>query len=357
MVIDYIELNDPPVATNESTHADWISSIDNNLLEFNRKLSGINYPGSIVPFGSYDNQVCIYFVGDEGRENPSIKIGSHEQPVLAISSFMRSDKSVEIASGSQDGQVFLWDFDLKEKANLKFKLEGHTGAVEDVSFSPSGDLIASCGWDEKIIIWNFDEDNIVDHHEVDNKKRLKKDTKANTTQIVKPLNMMEGHIQCISSLKWASEDEIITAGWDHSVRTWDVDSGVNTNQISGNKVILSLDYSSQNNLIVTGHADKTVRLWDHRIKSSEDSNLISTMLSSHTNWVSTVKWHPTNSNLLISGSYDTNIKVWDIRAKTPLHTLNNQHKDKVFALSWLNENSFVSGGADQNLRFYSFPTE
>lgn len=314
-------------------------------------MSNLSFNTNIIPFGTYDHQVCVYRLGNE--EGSSITIGTHDQPVLTVSSYMKTDSSMEIASGAQDGTINIWEYDLDSKAFLKYKLlDGHGSAVECVSYSPSGDLMASCGWDEKIVVWSFDEDNLVEQHQTSGNKKRKTSEQC---QYIKPRTFMEGHMQCVSSLHWISEDEIASASWDHSVRLWDVDSGICTHQMNGNKVILALDYSKENNLIVTGHADKTVRLWDPRVKANEENSLINTTLSSHSNWVSAVKWHPSDSNLLISGSYDSNIKVWDIRAKTPLHTLSNQHTDKVFALSWLSENSFVSGGADNNLRFYTFP--
>lgn len=311
--------------------------------------------GHIIPYGSYDNQVCLFYTGNEDKK--SITIGTHEQPVLAVSSFCREEKIVDILSASQDNSVFLWKLNLEDNsASLRMKLNGHDGAVEDVSYSPSGNLAASCGWDQKILIWTFTDESFLEQYTTINNKRKKKDLSSNETQIMNPRSSMEGHMQAISSLKWISEEQLLTGSWDHSLRFWDVDSGVCTNQLHGNKVILSVDYSNQNNMIVTGHADKSVRLWDPRVKSTVENNNINTSLQSHKNWVSCVKWHPTNSNLFISGSYDTNVKIWDIRAKTPLYSLNSQHKDKIFTISWLTDNNFVTGGADQNLLFYTFPS-
>jgi ribosome biogenesis protein YTM1 len=85
-----------------------------------------------------------------------------------------------------------------------------------------------------------------------------------------------------------------------------------------------------------------------------ESNSISSQYTSHTGWVSAVRWHPTNSQLLLSASYDNSLKLWDIRSKSPLHTLPNQHSDKIMCLEWVDDYTFVSGGADSTLKFYTF---
>lgn len=45
-----------------------------------------------------------------------------------------------------------------------------------------------------------------------------------------PLVTLSGHTQPVTTIVWPSnqEDGVITAGWDHCIRLWDVASGVNT---------------------------------------------------------------------------------------------------------------------------------
>ncbi len=76
------------------------------------------------------------------------------------------------------------------------------------------------------------------------------------------------------------------------------------------------------------------------------------LYSSHTDWISSVAWHPTSEHHVVSASYDTTLKLWDIRASIPLHTLEG-HTEKVLCVAWSGPNAMVSGGADCLLQTYS----
>jgi len=54
-----------------------------------------------------------------------------------------------IAAGSGDRSVVIWD---ANSGRIDYKLPGHTGSVNDVSFSPIEPIIASASTDRKIIL-------------------------------------------------------------------------------------------------------------------------------------------------------------------------------------------------------------
>ncbi|KAF2746891.1 WD40 repeat-like protein [Sporormia fimetaria CBS 119925] len=59
-------------------------------------------------------------------------------------------KHAFVASGSEDGSVFLWDVSSK---NVLQRLEAHTGAVLSVDTHPSEPLIVSAGMDKTVRVW------------------------------------------------------------------------------------------------------------------------------------------------------------------------------------------------------------
>jgi len=56
-----------------------------------------------------------------------------------------------LASASWDGTVRLWNPTTGQEVQ---KLEGHTDSVRAVAFSPDGSLLASASWDETVRLWN-----------------------------------------------------------------------------------------------------------------------------------------------------------------------------------------------------------
>ncbi len=126
-----------------------------------------------------------------------------------------------------------------------------------------------------------------------------------------PIITLSGHTENISSCKWIDDKTACTAGWDHSIKLWDVFIGQETQTLKSlNKIFLSIDYSQVNQLICAGLNDSVIRIYDPR---SNEGNLVKISLTSHTGWVSAVHWSKTNENLLVSGSYDNLAKLWDIR--------------------------------------------
>lgn len=62
------------------------------------------------------------------------------------------------------------------------------------------------------------------------------------------------------------------------------------------------------NLLASGSADKTIKLWDLNTCTCAKS------YTSHTDKVSSIDWHKTTSEVLLSGSYDRTIVAADMRA-------------------------------------------
>ena len=71
---------------------------------------------------------------------------------------------------------------------------------------------------------------------------------------------------------------------------------------------MCVDYSPfEENLMITGSADKTIAVWDTR---NTKTKLFS--LRAHTNDVNQVKFSKKTSNILASSSLDRRILIWDL---------------------------------------------
>lgn len=168
-----------------------------------------------------------------------------------------------------------------------------------------------------------------------------------------PLAALEGHSQCVAAVAWAAEGAVVSGAWDHSVRRFDVPSGINTDSYNGSKVVLALAVAPDTGgrLVALGGSDAAVRLWDVRVAGAAQDLGVSGF-GGHGGWVSALAWRPECGHHFASASYDGAVKLWDVRAGVPLATL-REHADKALALAWWDAQRLASGGADCQLRVYA----
>ena len=91
----------------------------------------------------------------------------------------------------------------------------------------------------------------------------------------------------VAELKF-DQDHIFTASFDTTAACWDFHTGELCNRYSGHvAAVFSVDYSRQLDLVITGSADSTVKIW---VLSS--GQLIHTMPHHRSNWIMQVKRSP-----------------------------------------------------------------
>jgi WD40 repeat protein/DNA-binding SARP family transcriptional activator len=76
-----------------------------------------------------------------------------------------SPDGTQLATASADGTIRLWDPDTGEQLLV---LEGHIGLVSDVSFNPNGTQLASASADGTVRVWALDTDDLIEvaDHEI-----------------------------------------------------------------------------------------------------------------------------------------------------------------------------------------------
>lgn len=90
---------------------------------------------------------------------------------IAFSPQLNTNGSHLLASGGWDRRIVLWEVNKTNSGDISLKalpprLAGHTSAITDLAFSPDGATLASCGFDKSIRLWEL---NLIFHENADNK--------------------------------------------------------------------------------------------------------------------------------------------------------------------------------------------
>eukprot|EP01017_Pseudomicrothorax_dubius_P035253 TRINITY_DN4910_c0_g1_i2.p1 TRINITY_DN4910_c0_g1~~TRINITY_DN4910_c0_g1_i2.p1 ORF type:complete len:493 (+),score=123.99 TRINITY_DN4910_c0_g1_i2:99-1481(+) len=230
--------------------------------------------------------------------------------------------------------------------------EGHRCTVESVDVNPlDGHLFCSGGFDGSLLIWKLDSDALsIGNPQGAGKKsdrNPRKKVKLSLNELRPAQELRSVHTECLSQLIWRDQKTIITGSHDHTVKFFDADKLAESQTIKcGDNIVSAL--AATNQMLLTGHEDAYIRLWDERAGMRQ----VSRLFKSHSLWVSSLEFHPVNEFVFISGSYDKGVKVWDIRSDFPLMTVKT-HLDKVFSARWNGTDHLVSGGSDSLVAIHS----
>ncbi|KAI8059569.1 WD40-repeat-containing domain protein [Gongronella butleri] len=330
ITIEYVESMLPPRMMTAYQHDDWISSV-----------KGF---GSFFLTGSYDNMVRLWNSSGECIHT----LAGHKEAVKAVALGGNQDGSLTVVSAGLDRSALVWHIN-DQGASLQYECAGHTKPIEGLAINASLSQFATASADATIKVWTnappTEDDNSLDTAHAKKKKRTEKERPTKTVATA-----LEGHVGAVTSIVYDDVDEnmLYSGGWDHSIRSWDIEQQVNITTKNCEKVVLAVDYSQHSRLVATGHSDSVIRMWDPR---SEDGVNVKQSLRGHQGWVSSVSWAPRSAYTLCSSSYDGTVRVWDIRSKGPVYTMEESDHPKVFAVDW-SGNCIVSGGENQKLTIF-----
>ncbi|KAJ1635765.1 WD40-repeat-containing domain protein [Pavlovales sp. CCMP2436] len=386
----YFPLVREPEKVTEHVHADWISALASRRSD-----------GAILT-GSYDGVARLFSAVD--LANPSDPVhalcvfDAHPSPLKCVS-FVESGANLGssadgtlavLATGSLDGGLRVWLASGDGRASCVCVCAAHEGSVEALSsFSAPGSgvvQLASGSRDGTVCVWDASEKvgeyrksldaparKIQVKEFVDGKKRRKASAASSEEAAervapppahLSPVSVLRAHSQPVTGVQWAGSETLVSSSWDGAMHVWDVRTAQRTHTVGGLKAIQSFALSSASEsgavqmpaslLAATGHDNGAVQLWDVRAKPSEAA---AAKLLSHSTWVSALAFSETSEFLLLSASHDQTVKMWDIRGKLPLHSL-DVHTDKVLAACWggTDGGAIISGGADARLLVHALPS-
>ncbi len=227
-----------------------------------------------------------------------------------------------LATCGDDNTVRLWE---AQTGKLLRTLEGHSGAVYSVAVGPQGHMLASGSGDNTVRLWE--------------------------PQSGKLLRALEGHRNPVLNVAFDPQGHMIASGGgDNTVRLWEPQSGKLLRKLEGHGgLVFSVAFDPQGRLLATSGTDHTVRLWE-----PQSGKLIRT-LEVHNNWVYSVAFDP-QGRMLATGGDDNTVRLWETETGRLQCTLEG-HTGTVVSVSFNSSGDLLATRSlDNTIRLWSCHT-
>ncbi|CAF3358431.1 unnamed protein product [Rotaria sp. Silwood1] len=168
-------------------------------------------------------------------------------------------------------------------------LEASDDRIWCVAWNPTGTLLASCGSDKIIKIWGREGE----------RNWICKST------------MTDSHTRSIRSVAWSyCGNRLASGGFDAKVSIWERQGQefvLQTTLEGHENEVKDVAFSRSGLYLATCGRDKSVWIWEYN--EEENDFACAAVLTTHTQDVKNLKWHP-QKDILASCSYDDTIKIY-----------------------------------------------
>ncbi|MDM8561344.1 WD40 repeat domain-containing protein [Candidatus Parabeggiatoa sp. HSG14] len=193
-----------------------------------------------------------------------------------------------LASGSNDNTVKLWKINIDKK--LAFKewktLRGHEGDVTKVTFI-SNTILASADNDDTILRWEI---------------------KSGKKSLIRPQN------EVINSVAFSPNGHIIAGSSDYSITMWEIITGKILFPIEKENKTVSMIFSVDGNILASGNNSSTITLW--KVNNGDKLQTLKGFEST----INTLAFSPDKRIFVAGGTWDE-ILLWDVNTGKLLNTL------------------------------------
>lgn len=254
----------------------------------------------------------------------------------------------------------------------KNRLEGHTGSILGVSFSPDGQQIATASIDRTLKIWSIQgklltEPSQFPHQSPITRVRYSPDGKIIATATASVNNPDQNqnqvllwtamgtplpqrpmrHLAVINSIGFSSDGKkIVTSSNDKTIKLWALD-GTLIREFKGHTDrIFDAELSPNGKIIASCSKDGEIKIW------SIDGQLIRT-IKAHNQPVYDLDFSP-DGKRIVSASGDRTLKLWDTQTGQEINTPIKGHNDDILTVNFSPDGQFLlSGSRDRTVKLWN----
>lgn len=206
------------------------------------------------------------------------------------------------------------------------RFRGHRDSVFAAKISPDNSVVASVGYDKRLIFWNVE----------DGKKLLE----------------VEGHNGAIYDIAFHPSGKMVaTASGDRTVKLWDLESGVRLETLKeSQKELYCIAISPDGKMLAAAGVDNRIRTWRLSEDFKEGSNILHASVYAHELAIVDIAYSEDGTRLLSAGEENL-VKLWDTRLMANIASYASD-ADWVSAVAPIQSRGFVAGRLDGSIDVY-----
>jgi len=282
-------------------------------------------------YGAPDPCIRVWKLDEDEWLLHATLTGIHERTIRSIA-FAPIQSPLTLASASFDGTVAIWEYGMETPNEWECiaQLEGHDSEVKCVTWNSTGSLLATCGRDKTVWIWESFLPGTIGGPETG-------PISADQGGEFECLAVLHGHEGDVKSIQftnshgqWGDGDEILlSASYDNSIKCWAEDAGdwYCAASISGvhSSTIWSLALSPSGGRMISGSAEGMLAIYKcysaaekKKLFPDESHNrnglwkCVGTLPKAHDAEVYSVDYAPSRvgHGRLVSGGADNRIQIF-----------------------------------------------
>ena len=266
-----------------------------------------------------------------------------------------------LASGGDDNAVILWNVADGSKRNAFIE---HNKSVTFVAFSPDGQRLASASLDGFVRLWyvsakhqrnSFRHSNWIESVAFSPNGKVLASSGGDQEGSVTLWNVRQkrriatfpGHRSLIESVAFSPDGRLLaSASRDKTIKLWDVDSQYMRKTLAGHKnVVHAVAFSPDGETLASSSRDNTIKLWE------VSSGTISATFEIRNNlyvYAESVAFSP-DGKLLAAACVDYTVRLWDIVNRSEAAVLRGHHGGVTSVAFSPDGRSLASGSRDRTV--------